>query len=338
MIDHNGQPVLPLAALLHAGGGGLPGVDLEALAKKRAHRAKQFHRTAFGSVAATFESFSLVAPPPPGGVAGTSEPGACSASTRASSTQRARMWTSKPEPPPRFVDKKPATAPFVDASKLRSRPVTRPAGPPELATSSRSRPATSLDYFRPQPPQRTAHTPGHARIAAVRQRNGPRGCSPRMADVSQPAVLTPREAAMVRAAAKSADVGAAEAAASGSAPSWTPKVSIEFEDDAVDGSRPLVRIRLTSAGRRTPSAAATPRSPPAAHPAVVAAHEAVMAASADVDELAELAEARATLRKNEDFFDEMRKRFEAEERAAVTLQASTRGRQTRVEQANKIRI
>ena len=61
-------------------------------------------------------------------------------------------------------------------------------------------------------------------------------------------------------------------------------------------------------------------------------------AQVDVDELAELAEARATLRKNEDFFDEMRKRFEAEERAAVTLQASTRGRQTRVEQANKIRI
>ena len=81
-----------------------------------------------------------------------------------------------------------------------------------------------------------------------------------------------------------------------------------------DGGKPLVRVRVRHA--RESAAEATVRE---------AAEHA--AEEAEADEALE--RARETLRSNEAFFEEMRRRVEAEEGAAVAIQAGARGRKAR---------
>ena len=179
MIDTTGRAQAPLYALLHGGGGGLPMGNSEA-----AVRPKNFYqnRAAFGGVAATMGSISLMPPNPSTKISPRVMPGrrpapACCTSNRASSEQSSRAWAVKPEGSLQFKDGAATDSVIVDASQLKPRQTMPRTGPPKLATADR--PVRSVPGRRQGPggvlqpplPPREANTPGHARIAAVRRRN-----------------------------------------------------------------------------------------------------------------------------------------------------------------------
>lgn len=323
MIDSNGQPMSSLFAALH-GGGGLPGADPSALDKKRFGKpSAAFHRTAFGTAAVGMEHISLLAPTPPTG---------CTASTHASSTQVKRLYTVKPEPPPRFI--KPTRSALVDASQVKPSPRSA-GGPPTLSTANRTRPQSTFDYFQPKPPERRASTPGHEKIVTVRQRNARLrparpgdGGPPSAADVVEESGAGPDAAApmsIATAIALGSDVGPPEAAiaavAEASAAVNAQPASVHlFVVGIDDEGTPLLRIMVRDASEDAAAAEAS---------AVQAVRALVDESLAEDAEAKELAEAKRRLKENEAFFDEMKRQLEAEESAALVLQAGARGRKGR---------
>lgn len=191
MIDHTGQKLPPLYAMLHGGGGGLPLQNMDAAAMARVQTKRGYHfKTAFGSTAKTFETISLMPPNPATQYSPRSDVGrrpapACATTVRASSEQAKRAWAVKPEAPPQFVGAcgagHPATAAsvvpsrvastIVDAAQLKPRPPPR-SGPPDLETAkrpARDPPGRSGPGGVNHNPAREASTPGHHRIIAARR-------------------------------------------------------------------------------------------------------------------------------------------------------------------------
>ena len=349
MIDHTGRKLPSLFAMLH-GGGGLPGANPADFADSRPLLRAANGKAARQKSVLDTESISLMPPNPstqyaPGAGPGRRPSPACCTANRASSAQADRAWAVKPEAAPRW-----ATASYgsgassistalVDPSKLRASP--RPAGAAsKLSTAKRHRPkiAPPVEQWTPAPPERQANTAGHARIAAVRRKNarGPRKAAGIDGRVTSAANSAAADGGAAGGAAATTNAAGASTSQPGSASSRgaTP---VETEGEVAvghdaptaaallgaavdivvvehDGGKPLVRVRVRHA--RESAAEATVRE---------AAEHA--AEEAEADEALE--RARETLRSNEAFFEEMRRRVEAEEGAAVAIQAGARGRKAR---------
>ena len=325
MIDLTGEQLPPLFALLH-GGGGLP---------VRGNRKSGFHfRSAFGATASTMETISLM--PPPKAVY---MPAAAAALPRRRIRrptpvpqpaehvqQNERAWASKPEPPLRFggsARASPRTHALIDASALHRRPTTPRTGPPVLVTASRARSvATAFEPpRRAGTPPRMARTPGHARIAALRQRHAqPRGGAG--APDSEAAAL-----AAVHGTAAAPPAAAAAAVAS---------VAVRLRLPCCDGEV-VVGLEIGVLDVKAGGAAAAQRRAP---PGIVhfqdapPAPEAAESAEPEPEPEERDAEPGALLAANRDYFEGLGAYFEDMrerlcEQSAVAIQAHLRGRAAR---------
>jgi hypothetical protein len=333
MIDHNGQRMPPLFALLHGGGGGLPVANVEILGRKKEQGSAYHFKTAFGSAAATMESFSLIpSARPPAVLAGAVQSPrklpsfrrpspACCASTRASTQQTDRAWTIQPGQPPRFKDgAASARSTLMSAEQVRPRPTTPRTGPPQLATSARPRAVPIVPHVLPKPPSEARRRSGGRRRQQESASAGASGGSSESEVPSSPAsgALPPRSAAApIEREGGGVDIELPDAKAPtlGSRcvhlvvlPDGNVSARVRIGGDNLAATR----IQATYRGNTTRRQ----------HRDAVAEAE---------DERAR-EHARSVLRENEEFFEQMRKRLDEElreERAAVRIQAASRGRATR---------
>ena len=152
MIDHHGNRLQPLFAMLHGGGGGLP--------MKPSQPAYKF-KTAFGSTAPTFGTVSLKDSQP--------SAAACIASASAASSFDDRSWATVPTNAARFINPPAVVYPEEFGDSARK---PRASGAPTLSTAARARPNGSdarSAAMPPAPPPKVAKTVGHDKITSMRR-------------------------------------------------------------------------------------------------------------------------------------------------------------------------